>query len=215
MVKREGANGWHEASDWNAHWTKQDFTWWRPRMPGGRTSHWGRLALRMGPFGFKPKSRDALGLERRFEYKDIEPWYDKTEALVGVFGSNEGMENTPASLNGSLQPPPHPRAHGMLVRKHAKGLGIPVIPSQMASLTKPLNNPAPCFCAMPEATTRHPRDGRRLAATSTCRWRGALVRRQKCSSTSLSLEGAPNAADADHGWPQYLKRNISARPSRR
>ena len=149
MVKREGVNGWQEASDWKAHDTKQNFMWWRPRMLGGRTNHWGRISLRMGPYDFKPKSRDGLGLDWPFEYKDIEPWYDKTEALVGVFGSNEGLENTPDSLNGSLQPPPHPRAHEMLVRKHAKGLGIPVIPSHMAILTKPLNNRATCFYATP------------------------------------------------------------------
>ena len=157
VVKREGEPGWHEARDWKANDTTQNFTWWRPRMLGGRTNHWGRISLRMGPYDFKPKSRDGLGLDWPFEYKDIEPWYDKTEALVGIFGSNEGLENTPDSLNGSLQPPPHPRAHEMLVRKHAKGLvrkhakglGIPMIPSHMAILTKPLNNRAACFYATP------------------------------------------------------------------
>ncbi len=149
MVKREDKPGWHEASDWKATNTTQNFTWWRPRMLGGRTNHWGRISLRMGPYDFKPKSRDGLGLDWPFEYKDIEPWYDKTEALVGVFGSNEGLENTPDSSNGSLQPPPHPRAHEMLIRKHAKGLGIPVIPSHMAILTKPINNRAACFYATP------------------------------------------------------------------
>ena len=128
---------------------EEQFMWWRTRMLGGRTNHWGRISLRMGPYDFKPKSRDGLGLDWPLDYKDLESWYDKTEALVGVFGSNEGLENTPDSLNGSLQPPPHPRAHEMLVRKHAKGLGIPVIPSHMAILTKPLNNRAACFYATP------------------------------------------------------------------
>jgi choline dehydrogenase-like flavoprotein len=26
-----------------------DFRWWRPRMLGGRTNHWGRISLRFGP----------------------------------------------------------------------------------------------------------------------------------------------------------------------
>ncbi|MAU06015.1 MAG: GMC family oxidoreductase, partial [Gammaproteobacteria bacterium] len=26
-----------------------DFMWWRGRMLGGRTNHWGRIALRFGP----------------------------------------------------------------------------------------------------------------------------------------------------------------------
>src|SRR5262245_2912120 len=37
------------------------FNWWRPRMLGGRTNHWGRMALRNGPYDFKPCSRDGLG----------------------------------------------------------------------------------------------------------------------------------------------------------
>ena len=36
------------------------FTWWRPRMLGGRTNHWGRISLRFGPLDFKPRSRDGL-----------------------------------------------------------------------------------------------------------------------------------------------------------
>jgi len=147
MVKRRGQEGWHEATDWKSRGTNQNFMWWRPRMLGGRTNHWGRISLRMGPYDFKPKSRDGLGLDWPFEYQELEPWYDQTEALVGVFGSNEGLENTPDSLNGSLQPPPKPRAYELLTQKHCKPLGIPVIPSHLAILTKPLNNRAACFYA--------------------------------------------------------------------
>ncbi len=147
MVQRTGAPGWEEAKDWKARTTSQNFMWWRPRMLGGRTNHWGRIALRMGPYDFKPKSRDGLGLDWPFEYKDIEPWYDKTEALIGVFGSNEGMENTPDSLRDSLQPPPKPRGYELLTKKHCQPLGIPVVPSHLAILTKPLNGRSACFYA--------------------------------------------------------------------
>jgi len=146
-VKRTGSNEWVDASDWKAKQTNQNFMWWRPRMLGGRTNHWGRIALRMGSYDFKPKTRDGLGLDWPFEYKEIEPWYDKTEALIGVFGTNEGMENTPDSLQGSLQPPPKPRGYELLTQKFCKPLGIPVIPSHLAILTKPLNGRAACFYA--------------------------------------------------------------------
>ncbi len=149
MVKRAGGADWEEASGWGARKTNQNFTWWRPRMLGGRTNHWGRISLRMGPYDFKPKSRDGLGLDWPFDYKDIEPWYDKTEALVGVYGDNQGLENTPDSLKETLQPPPKPRAHEMLVRKGAQRLAIPVIPAHMAILTKPINGRAACFYATP------------------------------------------------------------------
>ena len=37
------------------------FNWWRARMVGGRTNHWGRISLRFGPHDFKGKDRDGLG----------------------------------------------------------------------------------------------------------------------------------------------------------
>src|SRR4051812_18993732 len=147
MVRRSDKPGWHEAIDVNHHGTKQNFMWWRPRMLGGRTNHWGRIALRMGPYDFKPKSRDGLGLDWPINYEDLAPWYDKTEALIGVFGSNEGLENTPNSSPGVLQPPPKPRAYELLIKKGAGKLGIPVIPSHQAILTKPINGRAACFYA--------------------------------------------------------------------
>ncbi len=79
-----------------------DFRWWRARMLGGRTNHWGRISLRMGEYDFKPYSRDGLGFDWPMTYEDLAPYYDKTERLIGVYGSNEGLENTPASSPGVL-----------------------------------------------------------------------------------------------------------------
>src|SRR5258707_14253191 len=39
----------------------QRFLWWRARMLGGRTNHWGRISLRFGPHDFKGRSRAGLG----------------------------------------------------------------------------------------------------------------------------------------------------------
>ncbi len=116
-------------------------------MLGGRTNHWGRISLRMGPYDFKPKSRDGLGLDWPIGYDDLAPFYDKTEAVVGVWGSNEGLENTPDSSPGILQPPPRPRGYELLTKKTCNQLGIPVIPSHQAILTRPLNGRAACFYA--------------------------------------------------------------------
>jgi choline dehydrogenase-like flavoprotein len=117
-----------------------EFMWWRPRMLGGRTNHWGRISLRMGEYDFKPKSRDGLGLDWPLDYKDLAPYYDKTEALIGVYGSNEGLENTPNSPEGILLPPPKPRGYELLTKKTCKKLGIPVIPSHLAIMTKVLDH---------------------------------------------------------------------------
>lgn len=112
-----------------------EFQWWRSRMLGGRTNHWGRISLRMGPYDFKPKSRDGLGADWPITYDDMAPYYDMTESLVGVYGSNEGLENTPNSSPGVLLPPPAPRAYELMAKKYAGGLGIPVIPAHRAVLT--------------------------------------------------------------------------------
>ena len=87
-----------------------DFMWWRSRMLGGRTNHWARNSFRMGPYDFKPHSRDGLGVDWPVSYQDIAPWYDKTEKLVGVYGANLGLENHPDSGPGVLLPPPKFRA---------------------------------------------------------------------------------------------------------
>jgi choline dehydrogenase-like flavoprotein len=114
---------------------KEQFVWWRPRMLGGRTNHWGRISLRNGSYDFKPYSRDGLGFDWPIGYEDVAPYYDKVEMLVGVYGSNEGLENTPNSPEGILLPPPKARAGELLAKKHAATMGIPVIPIHRAVLS--------------------------------------------------------------------------------
>ncbi len=114
---------------------KRQFLWWRARMLGGRTNHWGRISLRNGPYDFKPRSRDGLGFDWPLSYEDVAPYYDKVEMLVGVYGSNEGLENTPNSPEGILLPPPKARVGELLAKKHAAKMGIPVIPIHRAVLS--------------------------------------------------------------------------------
>ena len=111
------------------------FTWWRARMLGGRTNHWGRISLRNGPYDFKPYARDGLGFDWPIAYDDLAPYYDKVEMLIGVFGSNEGLENAPDSPPGVLLPPPKPRAAEMLARHRAKKLSLPFVPIHRAVLS--------------------------------------------------------------------------------
>ncbi|HEY7119362.1 MAG TPA: GMC family oxidoreductase, partial [Tepidisphaeraceae bacterium] len=117
----------------------EEFRWWRPRMLGGRTNHWGRIALRNGPYDFKPRSRDGLGFDWPLSYEDLEPYYTKVEMLIGVYGTNEGLENTPNSPDGVLLPAPRGRAAELLAQKHGKKLGIPIVSIHRAVLTKHLD----------------------------------------------------------------------------
>ena len=121
-----------------------DFQWFRARMLGGRTNHWGRISLRMGPYDFKPYTRDSLGFDWPITYDDLAPYYDKTEALIGVFGSKENMENAP---DGVFQPPPQPRCTELWLAQSMKKMGLPVIASRLSILTKSLNGRPAChYC---------------------------------------------------------------------
>jgi len=117
----------------------EEFRWWRPRMMGGRTNHWGRISLRNGHYDFKPRTRDGLGFDWPFDYEDVEPYYTKVEMLIGVYGTNEGLENTPDSPPGVLLPAPKGRAAELLAQKHGKKLGIPIVSIHRAVLTKHLD----------------------------------------------------------------------------
>ncbi|MCB1061826.1 MAG: GMC family oxidoreductase [Verrucomicrobiae bacterium] len=116
---------------------KRQFAWWRQRMLGGRTNHWGRVSLRNGPYDFKTRTRQGVGFDWPISYDDLAPWYDKAEMLVGVFGDAEGMENSPDSSPGVLLPPPKFRAGELLAKARAKKeLGLSVVPIHRAVLTQ-------------------------------------------------------------------------------
>jgi len=119
--------------------TEGNFWWWRSRMLGGRTNHWGRISLRFGPHDFRCKSRDGLGVDWPMSYDDIAPWYDKVEQLIGVYGENSGVENAPDSPPGVLLPPPKPRVGELLAKKAGKKTGVPIVAARRAVLSNPLD----------------------------------------------------------------------------
>ncbi|MBW4050283.1 MAG: GMC family oxidoreductase [Proteobacteria bacterium] len=126
-----------------------EFRWFRARMLGGRTNHWGRVALRYANHDFKAYSRDGLGADWPFTYDEFAPWYDRAERLVGVFGSNPGLPDQPDSPPGCLQPPPVPRSHELLIMAGGRRLGRPVVPSHTAVITQPIDGRLACFYATP------------------------------------------------------------------
>jgi len=118
------------------------FTWFRSRILGGRTNHYGRISLRFSDYDFRPE--DGLSDNWPVTYDEISPWYDKAEGFIGVTGTKEGMRTAP---DGNFLPPIAPRVHETLIQKSCAKLNIPCIPSRMAMLTKPLNGRAAChYC---------------------------------------------------------------------
>ena len=60
------------------------------------------------------KSIDGLGDDWPIGYEDVKPYYDKIDKLIGVFGTNEGLDNDP---DGIFLPPPKPRLHELIDKK--------------------------------------------------------------------------------------------------
>ena len=140
--------GWEIEGEPYTHKDGTEFDWFRSRMLGGRTNHWGRISLRFGPKDFKRKSIDGLGDDWPIGYDDVKPWYDKVDRLIGVFGSIENFPNEP---DGIFLPPPKPRLLDLFFKQGAAKVGVPVIPARISVLTKQLpgnNKRGACFyCA--------------------------------------------------------------------
>jgi choline dehydrogenase-like flavoprotein len=120
------------------------FRWFRSRIVGGRTNHWGRISLRFAPADFRSRSTDGMGDDWPIAYEELAPYYDKVESYIGVFGSKE---NIPSAPDGVFLPPPRPRCTETVIKKACDKLDILCVPSRMAILTKPLNGRAAChYC---------------------------------------------------------------------
>jgi len=116
--------------------------WFRSRIIGGRTNHYGRISLRFSDYDFQPE--DGLSDAWPVTYDEMSPWYDKAEGFIGVTGTKEGLRTAP---DGNFLPAISPRVHEILIQKSCQKLGIPCIPSRMAMLTKSINGRAAChYC---------------------------------------------------------------------
>lgn len=121
-----------------------DFSWFRSRILGGRTNHYGRVQLRFSDYDFKPRSRDGLGWDWPISYEDLSPYYDKAETFIGVTGTVEGIRSAP---DGIFQPPGALKAHEVLLQRACAKLAIRAVPSRQAVITRPTNGRPGChYC---------------------------------------------------------------------
>ncbi len=121
------------------------FRWFRSRIVGGRTNHWGRIALRFAPVDFRSRSTDGMGDDWPIIYEDVAPYYDKVESYIGVFGTKE---NVPSAPDGIFMPPPKPRCTETIIKKACDKLNVTCIPSRLAIITQLHNGRPAChYCA--------------------------------------------------------------------
>lgn len=116
-------------------YTGTNYAWVRARGLGGKTNIWGRLALRMSDYDFKATSRDGYGMNWPIEYKDIQPYYDKVDLLLGISGHNENLPHLPDSI---FQRPYKLTDAEMNMRGVLAGMGRTLTPYRAGVMTEKL-----------------------------------------------------------------------------
>jgi len=101
---------------------------------GGKTNVWGRVSLRYSDLDFKAAEIDGWEIPWPISYKDIAPYYDKVDQLIGVCGGTDDSEVLPGSKYHL--PPPRPRCGEWLIKRAAERLGLPVVAGRRAVLTR-------------------------------------------------------------------------------
>jgi choline dehydrogenase-like flavoprotein len=122
-----------------------DFALTRVWGRGGKTNIWGRVSLRYSDLDFAGPLRDGWEIPWPIRYKDIEPYYDKVDQLIGVCGGDDDQDSLPGSKY--FLPPPALRCGEYIIKKAAGSLGIGVVPIRRAVLTQNHNGHTKChYC---------------------------------------------------------------------
>jgi len=112
---------------------------------GGKTNVWGRVSLRYADLDFKGPARDGWEIPWPIEYKDVAPYYDQVDQLIGVCGGDDDSDSLPGSK--FHMPPPAPRCGEVLLTKAFAKTNVPIVAGRRANRTKPLcGYPACHYC---------------------------------------------------------------------
>ncbi|HRA07231.1 MAG TPA: GMC family oxidoreductase [Propionicimonas sp.] len=77
------------------HPLNRPYLWIRSKLLGGRMHSYGRVLQRMSDVDFHAASLDGYGSDWPISYADLEPWYDRVEESVGVYGDADGLVHPP------------------------------------------------------------------------------------------------------------------------
>ena len=62
---------------------------------GGSTVHWGAHSPRFHPSDFRVRTLDGVGQDWPIDYRDLEPYYDVSDRVMGLSGVNGDPANPP------------------------------------------------------------------------------------------------------------------------
>ena len=103
----------NDAENPYCHEPDRPFHWLRADVVGGRSLLWYGQAYRMCELDFTANKDDRHGIDWPIRYKDLAPWYDYVERMIGVNGNDDGVAALPS---GRYLPAMEMNA----VEKHAK-----------------------------------------------------------------------------------------------
>lgn len=118
-------------------YTGTRYAWVRARTVGGKTTIWGRLALRLSDLDFKAKSHDGYGEDWPISYADIAPYYDKVDLYLGISGH---PENLPQMPDGKFQRPLKLNYSELHLRETLKGMDRVLTPYRAGVTTDGLKH---------------------------------------------------------------------------
>ncbi|QWR78855.1 GMC family oxidoreductase [Candidatus Magnetomonas plexicatena] len=114
------------------------------RAVGGSTLMFSGEAHRLNPNAMKMKTRFGVAADWPMDYKELEPFYETAEKVIGVSGQSEGNPLSPKTAPYPL--PPHKISYSSSIISAAKH-GINFVPNSLAILSKPYDGRAACnYC---------------------------------------------------------------------
>ena len=97
---------------------------------GGKTNVWGRVSLRYSDLEFSAAERDGWEIPWPIRYKDLAPYYDKVDQLIGVCGGDDDSDSLPGSKYHL--PPPAMRCGEKILQAAGNKLGYPIVHGRRA-----------------------------------------------------------------------------------
>ncbi len=97
---------------------------------GGKTNVWGRVSLRYSDLDFASAERDGWEIPWPIRYKDIAPYYDKVDQLIGVCGGDDDSDSLPGSKYHL--PPPNMRCGEKLLQAAGSRRGVTIVHGRRA-----------------------------------------------------------------------------------
>ncbi|KEF41247.1 MAG: GMC oxidoreductase [Cyanobium sp. CACIAM 14] len=111
------------------------FLWTRGRQVGGKSLTWGGITLRLSDAEFHAARQDGHGPAWPIGSRELAPYYDRLETLLGVHGHRDGLPQLP---DGRFLPPlPFTPGERHLQAAIGRELGLPLIHSRGFALHRP------------------------------------------------------------------------------